>query len=223
MNLNPVAEVAEPPPLPAMSLEEATLVAEEEEQKQDEEELTEDEEEPTEDEEEEEPPTEEEEEEEPPAEEEEPTAEEPTDDEEQTEADPIADVMEGGSKKKLSKKPKPKPKPKPTTVAPDDDRPRVTMPWLSKYEFTRVLSDRTEMLARGAVPFVRLPPDFAIKTNMELREVALRELELGRVPFKLRRTLPDGTVEVWRLGELDIPRVFLETAHMYDVNLGESD
>lgn len=98
-------------------------------------------------------------------------------------------------------------------------REAVSVPWLTKYEFTRVLSDRATMLAYGAVPFVPLPPNFAIKTNMELREVALKELRLGVIPFKVRRTLPDGTIEEFKLRDLDIPDVYFKTARMYDVQL----
>ena len=99
------------------------------------------------------------------------------------------------------------------------DRPRMSSARMSRYEFTNVISGRAEMLSRGAVPFIPLPPDFQIKTNMELREVALRELELGCIPFKIRREMPDGAIEEWKLGEMDIPTRYIETARMYDVKL----
>lgn len=137
----------------------------------------------------------------------------------------------GGGKAAATKKkhpPKKTAKPKivnkpsePKTVADADaeKQPAITVPWLTKYEFTRVVSDRATMLAYGAVPFIPLPPNFAIKTNMELREVALRELRLGLLPFKLRRPLPDGTIEEVKLRDLTIPEVYFDTARMYDVQL----
>jgi len=164
----------------------------------------------------------------------EPEHEEPEAPEQAGDAGDAGDAEGGGEKAKAKPKPKKKaPKKKGVRFASSDAvpvreaaaegelaaRPRISSARMSRYEFTNVISGRAEMLARGAVPFIPLPPDFKIKTNMELREVALRELELGRIPFKIRREMPDGAIEEWKLDEMDIPKRYIETARMYDVKL----
>jgi DNA-directed RNA polymerases I, II, and III subunit RPABC2 len=71
-------------------------------------------------------------------------------------------------------------------------------PVMSKYERSAVLGMRIEQLARGAQPFVDLPPE-ADKTP---GAVAERELLERRLPFILKRTLPNGSHEYWRIEDL---------------------
>ncbi len=68
---------------------------------------------------------------------------------------------------------------------------------LSKYEKTAILGTRTEQLARGAEPYV------PIKLPFDPREVAMEEIRQKKLPFKIARSMPDGTREVWTLDELE--------------------
>lgn len=83
----------------------------------------------------------------------------------------------------------------------------VTLPWLTKYEFDQVIGLRTMQLSKGAVPFVKLPPGFSIKSNMELRKVAIDELKQARLPYMIKRPLPSGKAEYWPVDELALDAV----------------
>lgn len=85
------------------------------------------------------------------------------------------------------------------TVECDDRRknkPRRTRPVLSKYERARVIAMRATQLGRGTPPLIEcLEGDGPLET-------AEREFAAGRIPFVIRRYLPDGSTEDWRLSEL---------------------
>jgi DNA-directed RNA polymerase I, II, and III subunit RPABC2 len=66
---------------------------------------------------------------------------------------------------------------------------RVTRPWLTKYERTRILGTRATQIAMGATPTV----ECADETD-PLR-IAEKELKAFRVPLVIRRYLPDGSFE----------------------------
>ncbi len=73
---------------------------------------------------------------------------------------------------------------------------RRSRPVLSKFERCRVLATRAEQIGRGTIPLVPgLDGDGPAQT-------AEREFAAGRVPFIVRRYLPNGTSEDWRLEEL---------------------
>jgi DNA-directed RNA polymerase subunit K/omega len=84
---------------------------------------------------------------------------------------------------------------------------RRSRPFLSKYEFNQIIGLRTTQLSKGAPPLVELEPDFRIKTNMEFRAVALREIMEGRLPYIVERRMPDGKHEYWKLNELSLVAV----------------
>jgi DNA-directed RNA polymerase I, II, and III subunit RPABC2 len=80
---------------------------------------------------------------------------------------------------------------------------RTTLPYLSKYEYTVLLGTRAQQLAEGAKPFVRLDglnpadPRFIWK-------VAEREILEKKLPYILRRQLPNGTAEFWSVQECSV-------------------
>lgn len=74
-----------------------------------------------------------------------------------------------------------------------------TCPFLTKYEYARVLGQRAKQINSGAQPFVRVPEniiDGAVIAEMELKQ--------KRVPFIIRRPLPNGGSEYWNLKDLDV-------------------
>jgi len=89
----------------------------------------------------------------------------------------------------------------------DKSRPRYSNNIISKYEFNQIISLRTMHLSKGAMPLVELPDDFRVTSNMELRAVALRELQEGRLPYLIKRTMPNGTIEYRTLAEMDFSAV----------------
>jgi DNA-directed RNA polymerase I, II, and III subunit RPABC2 len=75
----------------------------------------------------------------------------------------------------------------------------VTYPFLTLYERTKVLSLRASQLARGCPPFIDVPEYLT-----DVYEVAKAELEAKRLPYILKRPLPDGTYEYWRIADMMI-------------------
>lgn len=73
-----------------------------------------------------------------------------------------------------------------------------TIPYLTKYERARILGQRAKQINAGSTPFVKVPEnviDGYIIAEMELKE--------KRIPFILRRPLPNGGSEYWRVKDLE--------------------
>ena len=68
---------------------------------------------------------------------------------------------------------------------------------MTKYEATRIVGFRANQLSQGAQPFINVPEHVS-----DVREIARLELAAGRLPFILKRPLPDGSYEYWRLQDL---------------------
>lgn len=77
------------------------------------------------------------------------------------------------------------------------DSKHSTYPFLSQYEKTKCISFRASQIEHGASPYIVVPEGV---TDAYL--IAKMELEAKRLPFILKRTLPDGSFEVWRLSDL---------------------
>jgi len=75
----------------------------------------------------------------------------------------------------------------------------MTYPFLTLYERTKILSLRASQLAHGSPPFIDVPEYLT-----DVYEVAKAELEAKRLPYILKRPLPDGEYEYWRLADLMI-------------------
>jgi DNA-directed RNA polymerase I, II, and III subunit RPABC2 len=73
-----------------------------------------------------------------------------------------------------------------------------TMPFLTKYEKTRILGQRAKQLNQGAQPMI--PVDKIIDGYL----IAQLELQQKVLPFIIRRPLPGGKSEYWRLADLEI-------------------
>jgi DNA-directed RNA polymerase I, II, and III subunit RPABC2 len=72
-----------------------------------------------------------------------------------------------------------------------------TYPYLTLYEKTKILSLRASHLAHGDSPYIEVPTYLT-----DVYEIAKAELEAKRLPYILKRPLPDGTYEYWRLADL---------------------
>lgn len=92
-------------------------------------------------------------------------------------------------------------------TAPTPSDKRVSLARMTKYEFDQVIGLRTMHLSKGAVPFVDLAPDFNIKSNIELRKIAIQELMEGRLPYIIERPMPDKKSEFWHVKELSLQAV----------------
>jgi DNA-directed RNA polymerases I, II, and III subunit RPABC2 len=74
-----------------------------------------------------------------------------------------------------------------------------TYPFLTNFERTKIIGLRANQISRGSVPFVSVP-----KHITDVRDIARLELEQKRLPYIIKRPLPDGTFEYWRLSDLII-------------------
>ena len=74
-----------------------------------------------------------------------------------------------------------------------------TVPILSKFEKTRVLGLRAKQINEGAKPFVEMN-----QTNYDGYIIACQELNEKKIPFIIRRPMPNGASEYWRLKDLEI-------------------
>ena len=75
----------------------------------------------------------------------------------------------------------------------------TTMSYLTKYERTRVLGQRAKQINSGARPFVG-----NIKNIIDGYIIAEMELNAKLIPFIIRRPLPNGGSEYWKLSDLQI-------------------
>ena len=77
-------------------------------------------------------------------------------------------------------------------------RDRKTIPILSKYEKTRVVGERAIQISMGSPPLVEVG-------NLENPvDIAEKELREKKIPYIIKRVLPNGLIELWRVDELRI-------------------
>jgi DNA-directed RNA polymerase subunit K/omega len=86
------------------------------------------------------------------------------------------------------------------------DKEKISKPIMTKYEFFQVVSIRATQLALGALPFIDIS-DLKIQSNMELRKIALQELKEGKLPYIIKRPLPNNKFEYYRMRDLDLVAV----------------
>lgn len=77
------------------------------------------------------------------------------------------------------------------------DKNHRTYPFLTNYERTKMIGLRANQLSKGSVPFISVP-----KHITDVRDIARLELEQKRLPYIIKRPLPNGTYEYWRLADL---------------------
>ena len=73
---------------------------------------------------------------------------------------------------------------------------RQTTPKLTRYEKARIIGCRAQQIAGGLLAFI------PVGDLTDPREIALKELELKKLPFIVKRPMPDGSFEYWKLDEL---------------------
>lgn len=74
-----------------------------------------------------------------------------------------------------------------------------TIPYLTKYEKTRILGYRAKQINSGAKVFVKVPENM-----IDGYLVAEIELKLKKIPFIIRRPIPGGSCEYWNLKDLEV-------------------
>ena len=80
-----------------------------------------------------------------------------------------------------------------------DPSKRISKNKLTRYEFVRIIGERTQQLKKGAKPLVKVAKESELLTE---EEIAIEELKLNMIPFKIRRPVKDH-YEIWSIEELD--------------------
>lgn len=75
----------------------------------------------------------------------------------------------------------------------------VSYPFLNQFEKTKVLTFRASQLAQGNKPYIAVPDIIS-----DVYTIAKMELKERRLPYLIKRPLPDGDYEYWRLNDLII-------------------
>ena len=73
-----------------------------------------------------------------------------------------------------------------------------TIPILTKYEKARILGERAKQLNSGATPFIEVEPSL-----IDGYLIALKEFDEKKIPFIIKRPLPNGGCEYWKLNDLE--------------------
>ena len=73
-----------------------------------------------------------------------------------------------------------------------------TIPHLTKYERARILGQRAKQIETGATPFIKVPENM-----IDGYLIAELELKQGRIPFIIRRPIPNGGSEYWKINDLE--------------------
>jgi DNA-directed RNA polymerase I, II, and III subunit RPABC2 len=73
-----------------------------------------------------------------------------------------------------------------------------TIPFLTKFEKARILGQRAKQINSGATPFIKVPENI-----IDGYLIAELELKQKRIPFIVRRPLPNGGSEYWSLKDLE--------------------
>jgi DNA-directed RNA polymerase subunit K/omega len=73
-----------------------------------------------------------------------------------------------------------------------------TIPFLTKYERARILGQRAKQIESGSEPFVNIP-----ESVIDGHIIAEIELKQKRIPFIIRRPIPNGSFEYWHVRDLE--------------------
>ena len=73
-----------------------------------------------------------------------------------------------------------------------------TNPFLTIYEKARILGQRATQINSGSLPMVKIP-----ETMIDSQLIAELELEQKKIPFIIKRTVPGGCVEYWKVSDLE--------------------
>ena len=74
-----------------------------------------------------------------------------------------------------------------------------THPFITRYEKARIIGERAKQLNSGAIPMIEVEPSV-----IDGYLIALKEFEEKKIPFIVKRPMPNGGCEYWKLSDLEI-------------------
>lgn len=75
----------------------------------------------------------------------------------------------------------------------------TTLPFLTRYEKARILGLRAKQINHGSAVFVDVP-----RNIIDGHTIAMMELTEKKIPFIIRRPMPNGASEYWHVKDLEI-------------------
>ena len=73
-----------------------------------------------------------------------------------------------------------------------------SLPFITKYEKTRILGERAKQIDAGAEVLVPVEEEL-----IDGYLIAKKEYDAGKIPFIIKRPLPNGSVEYWKFRDLE--------------------
>jgi DNA-directed RNA polymerase subunit K/omega len=83
------------------------------------------------------------------------------------------------------------------------DEERLSSSKMTRYEFNRILGTRMQQLISNAKPMIHNID------NLGYDEIAILEIKNNVIPFKIKRPLPNGMFEIWKISELRKDHFFI--------------
>ena len=77
-----------------------------------------------------------------------------------------------------------------------NNKQRYSIPYLTKYEKSRIIGIRAKQISKNSPPLVDTDNLICPK------EIALKELKERKIPMIIKRHMPNGNIEHWRIDEL---------------------
>ncbi len=74
-----------------------------------------------------------------------------------------------------------------------------SLPFITKYEKSRVIGERAKQINAGAQPLISIEPNM-----IDGYLIALKEFEEKKTPFIIKRPMPNGGCEYWKLSDLEV-------------------
>ena len=75
----------------------------------------------------------------------------------------------------------------------------TSVPFITRYEKAKIIGERAKQLSAGALPFIEVDPsvidEYLIATN---------EFAEKKIPFIIKRPMPNGGCEYWKMEDLEI-------------------
>lgn len=79
------------------------------------------------------------------------------------------------------------------------DKRHITQPFITKYEYARVLGMRASQIEQSAPLFIDIDPKIH-----DSYVIAKEEFNQKKIPFIIARPMPNGDEEYWKLSDLEI-------------------
>ena len=74
-----------------------------------------------------------------------------------------------------------------------------TFPYLTKFERAKILGQRAKQINHGSPIFVKVTPNI-----IDGHTIALMELQQKKIPFIIKRPMPNGSSEYWKVSDLNM-------------------